>query len=419
MRLRLRDTSALAVGSVVSGLLAYVFFATTTRVLDPADASPVSVLWTYWSFSAAAITFPIQHWIARTVTAHRNEAEVRSALPRVFGIVAATALALGVLSWLARNGLFHRDGLAFPALVAGVTLGSAVTGMARGTLTARRRFANLAVIFVAENAVRCLGAAGLAVAGVRQPVAYGAALLIGYAVVIGWPAALRLQSAARVSSRAPLRFLRGASSGQLLAQVVLTGGPVLLALGGGTPVEVTALFAGLALFRAPYVLALGLVSQLTGLFTTFVVQNRRSTLDAARRLIIGLTVATTILASAFGGTVGSASVQLVFGPAVHLGRLETGLLAAGSSLALGNLVLTVLVLALHRPSGVARAWLAAFAVAAGCFSLVAVSPLDRTCWTFVVAQTTAFVVLAVEEAFGRVRLSANSPHALPSTRTDG
>ncbi len=51
--------------------------------------------------------------------------------------------------------------------------------------------------------------------------------------------------------------------GQLLGQVVLTGGPVLLAAAGGAPAEVTALFAGLALFRAPYTLALGLVSQLT------------------------------------------------------------------------------------------------------------------------------------------------------------
>jgi hypothetical protein len=70
MRLRVRDTSALAAGSVASGVLAYVFFATTTRALGPESAAPVSVLWTYWSFSAATFTFPVQHWIARTVAAH-------------------------------------------------------------------------------------------------------------------------------------------------------------------------------------------------------------------------------------------------------------------------------------------------------------------------------------------------------------
>ena len=56
----LRDTSALAVGSVVSGLLAYVFFAMVTRALGPEPAAPVSVLWAWWSFAGAALTFPLQ-----------------------------------------------------------------------------------------------------------------------------------------------------------------------------------------------------------------------------------------------------------------------------------------------------------------------------------------------------------------------
>jgi hypothetical protein len=42
---QLRDTSALAIGSAASGLLAYVFFALVTRALGSATAAPVSVLW--------------------------------------------------------------------------------------------------------------------------------------------------------------------------------------------------------------------------------------------------------------------------------------------------------------------------------------------------------------------------------------
>ena len=53
----------------------------------------------------------------------------------------------------------------------------------------------------------------------------------------------------------------------MIGQAVLTGGPVVLALAGGSARDITALFAGLALFRAPYIVALGLVSQLTGRFT--------------------------------------------------------------------------------------------------------------------------------------------------------
>ena len=49
---------------------------------------------------------------------------------------------------------------------------------------------------------------------------------------------------------------------QLIGQVVLTGRRSC-ALAGGAPGEVTTLFAALALFRAPYMLALGMVAQLT------------------------------------------------------------------------------------------------------------------------------------------------------------
>ena len=58
---------------------------------------------------------------------------------------------------------------------------------------------------------------------------------------------------------------------------------MLLAVAGGAPAEVTALFAGLALFRAPYTLAVGLVAALTGRLTTLVVQGRRAALRRFRR----------------------------------------------------------------------------------------------------------------------------------------
>jgi len=95
---RTRDATALATGSALSGLLAYVFFAATTRALGAQAAGPVSVLWSYWTFAGAALTFPVQHWIARTVAAH-GEGAVRSAA-RSLGVVTGTAAAvLTVLAW--------------------------------------------------------------------------------------------------------------------------------------------------------------------------------------------------------------------------------------------------------------------------------------------------------------------------------
>ncbi len=81
MKVTQNQTAALAIGSAVSGLLAYLLFALTTRALGVAEAGPVSVLWSYWAFAGAAITFPLQHWVARTIIAH-GEGAVRAQRPR-------------------------------------------------------------------------------------------------------------------------------------------------------------------------------------------------------------------------------------------------------------------------------------------------------------------------------------------------
>jgi O-antigen/teichoic acid export membrane protein len=92
----LRDTSTLAFGSVVGGLLAYVFFALVTRTLGPTPAAPVSVLWAWWSFAGAALTFPLQHWITRSVTVNEGERAVRAALGGVALVVVLVGVAAGV-----------------------------------------------------------------------------------------------------------------------------------------------------------------------------------------------------------------------------------------------------------------------------------------------------------------------------------
>ncbi len=138
--------------------------------------------------------------------------------------------------------------------------------MVRGGLGGRGRFEAVAWSLVAENGLRCVLVGGLLLAGVTSPVAHGLCLVAGQVVVVLWPSALRYAAALAThvhDSGSPLAFLGGAAVAQLISQAVLTGGPVLLALSGGSPSEVTAMFAALALFRAPYMVVLGTVPQLT------------------------------------------------------------------------------------------------------------------------------------------------------------
>jgi O-antigen/teichoic acid export membrane protein len=406
MRARLRDTRALAAGSAVSGVLAYVFFVLATRALGPTAAAPVSVLWTYWSFAAAALTFPVQHWIARSVAARGDEGAVHAAMPRVAGFVAAAAVVSGGLAWLGRSSLFHSDAIWFPLLVLCVTLGSGFVGVVRGGLTARQRFTSVAWALVAENGLRCVAAGLLVVIGAHSSVSFGVCLAIGALVGFLWPSAFRFAPGGPDEEHdSPLAFVGGAAGGQLIGQAVLTGGPVLLALTGGTPTEITALFAALALYRAPYTLALGLVAQLTGRLTRLVVDREHGALRRVRLTILGATVVLVSSAALIGAVVGPWLLPLVFGHRVQLEWFPSMLVAIGSALALANLVTTISIMAQSRSHAIALAWGLALVGGLAAFLTITSQPLDRTCWTFLVAEAVAFVALVLAELRGATRLA--------------
>ncbi|NUR06315.1 MAG: hypothetical protein HOQ22_02590 [Nocardioidaceae bacterium] len=398
-RARKRDTSALAVASALTGLLAYVVFAVTTRTLGPSDAAPVSVLWTYWSFAGAALTFPIQHWVTSTVALH-GEGSVRAAGRRVALVVAGVCVVAGLLAYAGRELLFHRDDLWFPMMVVLVTAGSAVVGLSRGGLAAHERFLALGVNLVGENALRCVLIGGLALAGVDSPVPYGLALVAGSLIVVVQPRALVFHAGGSTGGNA-LHFLTGSGVAQLLAQVVLTGGPVLLALTGGSAAQVTAMFAALALFRAPYLLALGVVSQLNGVVARVVARGDLSPLRRLRTLIGVGTVVAAALAGAVCTLLGPPVLRLVFGPDLSFGRLEAGVVGAACVVAVGNLVCTVTVMVRGRSPRLVVAWVAGLAVAAIAFvALLGIDPTDRASVAFLVAEVVAFAVLLREQTLG-------------------
>ncbi len=393
-----RDAGALAAGSLVGGVLAYVFFVLVIRALGAAPAAPVAVLWAWWGFAGAALTFPVQHWITRTAASAGGEAAVRGGLPRVVLAVGVVSVAAGGLAWVARDRLFGPDGGAFAVLVLGVAMGSGLLGLLRGVLSGRRRFGAVASSIVAENGVRCVVAAVLMFSGIDTPLYYGLALLAGYVVAALWPGAVSLRGAGTAVATRSLGFVSGAAVGQSFAQAALTGGPVLLAAIGGAPSEVTALFAGLALFRAPYTLALGVVSALTGRLTHLVEQRRWTSLARLRRALLVITLLTAALGAVFGAWVGPATMELVFGDGVRLAAGETALIAAGTVVGMANLVLTLGLLARDRAGAMAACW--AVAIPAGALTHVVLEgeALTTTCWTFVVVEVVALILLLLLEA---------------------
>ena len=390
---------SLAVGSVVSGALAYVFFVTATRTLGAQDAASVSVLWTLWSLTSAAVTFPVQHWIARTVEATGSERAVREAMPRLVLGLLAVAGAAGVGAALVSERLFPGQSPAYAVLVSLTTLGAGLLGLVRGRLTAQRRLGSVGLNLVLENAVRSGAALVLAATGQSSAWTFGVALLGGYLVCLLTPSAIGSWDTRgeAVSTRA-VSAVGAAGFGQLCAQVVLTGAPLVLAFGGGQPRDVTAVFAALALFRAPYTVGVSLMAPLTGWLTRTWISGDSRTWLRVRLGVTGGAVLGAGVAAAVAWWAGPWLVRLVFGSEVEISSAAAAVLAGGTVLAMANTLVTVMLVATSHTVALVRAWTAG-GIAGAVWLLAA--PRDEVLSVsllFLLVESVAFLWLVVDQS---------------------
>jgi O-antigen/teichoic acid export membrane protein len=336
----------------VSGLAAYAFIALGTRSVGSDAFAAVSVLWTLWAISAAVFTFPVQHWVIRTIETDGGEVGVRSALRILFIASVSVSLLLGLTSWRFRSTLFGDDGLVFPVLAAIVPIGTVLMGLNRGVLSARRRFQSTAFAIAGENLIRALAALAVNTAG-----GLGWALVGGFTIGAFWPSSYRLDTSGTSQfERSPLAFVGGVAGGSLVGQIVLTSGPVVLAILGGAPALITGLFSALALFRAPYMIAIGVTPRMTAWLTRTVIDGGQLAVrQLTRRVVLGAVVL-LVVAGGLGATIGPHVLTLVFGPDVTLSPYTTALVGAGSAVAIFTLLMTLLMLAAGRSALISVAW---------------------------------------------------------------
>lgn len=379
------DTLALLAGTLVNGATAYLYLIVGTRSFGAAAFAPVSILWTALTIGVAVLGFPLQHWVVRTVRSS-GEGAVRAALPAVAAGSAAIATGMGAGAWLLRDSLFSDTRAVYPLLLGLVVLGCAATGMTRGGLAARHRFAATGVAIGSENLLRLI--VGVAVVVVAPSVErYGTALLVGVLVVLLWPSALRFARAATASRRPAV------ASGLVLssvgAQTVLNASPLAVAVLGGAPSDVTSVFAALALLRAPYLLLLGLSTRLTSAFTTRYVRRDLTALRRWERRVAGGTGALVLVASALAPVVCPPLLALLFGGQVRLTGGVLAALAGGSAAALGALVETLLFVAAGRTVASAAVWAAILLASTLALVLVSAAPVGAVAMVFLVAEISA------------------------------
>jgi len=382
------ESGALLGGSILNGLAALGFIALGTRAVGAAGFAPVANLWVFWAISAAVLTFPIQHWVIRQIEVDGHSGGVRRALPHLAGFALAVTAVETLVAVALWEDLFPGGSGAWPVLVTGVALGAAYLGVLRGVLAGGGRYHAAAVVIGGENLIR-VGVAASLMAIADDPILLGVALLTGPIVGLIWLRAHRLSPEAP-ADRPPARLVGTAALAVLLAQVVLNGGPPLLAVLGGTAVAVTALFSALALFRAPYLLALGLSVRATAPLT----QHLAAGGTGAMRRLVGVVVAASfgLAAVAFlvARPLGSPLIRAFFGPETAPSADATGWIAAGCVLALGGLALTVMLIAAARQAALIGCWLLAIAVGAVVVAVTgSLPPLDRVVTAFVSAEAAA------------------------------
>ncbi len=398
-RTREVGAAALAAGSLASGIFAYLYIALGTREYGVEDFSGVAQLWTIWFFGGSVLTFPLQHWVIQRLRTDGHGGAVRAVLGRLTAIAVGLGLGVALVTLLLRDDLFGQPDLLYPLAAGAIVTGAAAMGLLRGGLAGHSRFVATAVALGGENLVRL--ALGVVVILVGASVgAYGLAILGGLLVILPWPHALRFEGPPPTESVSPLAFLGNVAGGTVIAQSVLTGGPVVLSLVGGTRAEVTSLFTALALFRAPYIVALGLAIRVTAALTDLAAAGRRDALDRIKRRTAVVSVGVIALGALGAAAAGPSVLRLVFGDEVDLTRLQCAGIAAGSLAALATLGLTLVQMTHGAGRRVLQAWVIGLVVGVVGMVALPVDPLPRVVAAFLASELTAFALMALLDAPG-------------------
>lgn len=375
-----RASVHLAAASAVNGVGAFIFAALATRHYGADASAPLAQLWSIWLVTAAVLTFPVQHWVIRCSTGLGLGPTLRrGTLLMVLG-----AVALYVPTLVLGEEIFGTTASTYPLVTTGLAAGGVVTGVARGILVARGATNRAAALIAGENVVRVVAGAAVILLGWSAE-AYAVAMLTGTLLAFAVPTIYR-RSDEHVESFGRTVGPHGLANG--ISQVVLTAGPLLVQALGAPDAEVTAMFATLAVARAPYLLMLGL-----GLQVTYAVVNQRVHAGAFALRIVTFGILVAAAAWAVGWAAGPAAISLLFGDDAHLDRASTALIAVTGILASVALIQGLLAVAAGKGRALLSIWVMATAIGVSIIVSIGAQPALRVAYGVAGTQTAAIAGL--------------------------
>ncbi len=397
--LRGDGTAWLLIGSLVAGLLAYVFSVAGGRVLGSAAFAPIANLWTLQYVIMAILLFAIEQYEVRAVAAAGGDVRaLHGAWPILWSIVIAVALGATLLLFVFADKLLL--GQADLALVGGTWVMTAgAFGMVRGIYGGRAEYRLSGIATAADWSARIAFTLLVLVAfastrNLAWTLPLGAVPFLAWWWLRGRNARAAHTTAAPERAR-PGSYLAGLSFANGSLQLLLGIGPLVVVALGESPSAVSAFFVTAALARAPFLIGIGLVPRVLTPLTRMAEAGDYAHVRGLAWLVVAGTVALAAIAGVAAFLIGPWVVGLLYGHEFVVSDVATGGAVAAVIVALGALGLNQVVLAEGRPLALVPAWTVGLVAAAVTVAFVPLDPLPRVALAMLVGQLVAVVCLAV------------------------
>lgn len=343
-----RDVLALGTAGLISGLTAYGFVVVTVRVFGAQAVAPVTVLWSLWAVATAGVSYPLQHWIIRTITIVGSERSIRMRSLPLVSVVLVVACLAGSAAWGARMALFGSPSALYPILTGAVVATSGLWGYVRGVLGGRGRFLAMSLTVATDGAFRLLLLLLAVVFGLKIE-AVAMAIPAGSLVAVAWLSTFRLSP---IGPRDGLTSPRNGSlvGAFLLLHTMLNAPPIFAAAMGASSESVTSLFAAVTVFRAPFLIVSVVATRITYVLSRSVEQERWDTLNSFRHWVLAMTALAMIIGGLSGMALGQGVLQFLFGTEIMVSPLNGFSIAAASLASIGVLLLVLLLASRGRAS---------------------------------------------------------------------
>lgn len=403
------STMAVAVGSLLAALLAYVFQVFGGKVLGPEEFAPITVLWTIQFLAMQVLYQPVEHYVNRE--ARRGNAP--GLLPVLMLGLGAGLLAM-VLTFPYTDRYLEGD-LTYVVLSGVLVAAYASFGWVRGRLAAAEKFGLFSLVTVGEAGLRVVAAVSLMWAGALGfAVAMVCAPLVALMFVVGW---------SRGPDPSPMRrTITPLIAASVAAQALLGLAPLVAGSLGASAAVVSVVFMTFAMYRGPLWVLQGIMARF---MPVFVDQVRDRLHDGLMRWaqVLGLSaVGLGAIAYVAGVFIAPPVLEVLLGEGFRPDGTFSGLVAAGVVLAAAGGLFNQILLALDHAGTISRVWLFSLVVAAGVTLVLPADPTLRIGVAFLVGEAIAcsgLYVACVTHLRGNfVNISGASFDARPDRFTD-